>query len=97
MLHRNEERLLRYLYERWEAEGKPDVLPLSANQISKEWSIIKNETTKVVVPVEVPTSRSYVARLLSQLENKGFLSYESSVRTKPSIRLNPTGVEDVAA
>lgn len=93
MLHRNEERLLRYLYERWEEAGKPESLPLSANQISKEWNIIKHETTKVVVPVEVPTSRSYVARLLTQLQQKGFVTYESKVKTKPSIKLVIPDVE----
>lgn len=88
MLNRNEERLLRFLYERWQELGRPETLDLSANQIRKEWNIIKNQTTKVTVPVEVQTTRSYVARLLTQLETKGFITYDSAIKSNPSIRLN---------
>jgi len=84
---KNEERLLSYLYRRWEELGKPESMPLSANQISKEWTIIKHQRTVVVVPVECHTTRTYVSKLLIKLELGGKLKYERIQKTSPSIKL----------
>lgn len=84
---RNEERLLEFLHKRWNDLGQPELLPLSANEISKEWNIIKNQRTVVTVPVEVKTTRTYVSRLLKRLEANGKLSYDTTKQTNPSIRI----------
>lgn len=84
---RNEERLLEFLHKRWTDLGQPELLPLSANEISKEWNIIKNQRTVVTVPVEVKTTRTYVSRLLKRLEANGKLSYDTTKPTNPSIKI----------
>ena len=83
----NEERLLGFLRERWESLGKPESLPLSANEISKEWTIIKTERTVVCVPVETKTSRAYVNKLLKKLARDGALIYDRKRKTLPTITL----------
>ena len=92
---RNEERLLQFLYRRWEELGKPDSLPLSANEIRKEWTIIKNQRTVVVVPVETHTTRAYVNRLLKKLQAEGKLTYETTKKTNPTISLRSHETESL--
>lgn len=82
----NEERLNEFLHKRWESLGRPETLALSANEISKEWTIIKTQRTVVSVPVEVKTTRTYVSRLLKKLEKEGILKYERTNKTTPYIR-----------
>lgn len=84
---RNKERLLEFLHKRWDDLGRPETLPLSANEISKEWMIIKNQRTVVSVPVEVKTTRTYVSQLLKSLEKDGYLTYERSINSRPSISI----------
>jgi len=84
---RNSERLFEFLVERWKDLGNPEVLPLSANEISKEWTIVKNQRTVVSVPVETKTTRAYVNRLLKDLEKRGLITYERKNISNPSIKL----------
>lgn len=84
---KNYERLLEFLKNRWEEAGRPEFLPLSSYEISKEWTIKKNLRTVIISPVEARTSRTYVHRLLKQLEERGDIKYNTSHKSTPSISL----------
>lgn len=84
---KNEERLLEFLHKRWRDLGQPEALSLSASEISKEWTIIKNEVTRVSVPYELHTSRGHVSKMLKKLEARKLLEYDTSNKTNPIIKL----------